>query len=260
MNCHPLFGRPENMTLVAICARQTIRNIGIGGILWGLLNTAHGIVALEETILNVGLVGLGVLMIGTGIAALVHSTLTMLLVESLVGFLLFLWNAIVSLLNMAAGEPPNPLILIFPLIITVVFFLQYWRLRHLRAHVDSLGAEELKRAREMCKTLFKEKLKTSPTVAQTTTGCRVQLLETGVFCAQRNLSRAFHLARNEFLDSIKDLEAKTIRMGIAHPLGRLNYQFDKKNSEKIREWARSAPAPDEALDADEDAQPDPSEA
>jgi len=244
------------MTLVAICARQTIRNIGIGGILWGLLNTAHGIVAIQETILNVGLLGLGILMLGTGFAALVHSTLTMLLVESLVGFLLFLWNVFVSLLNMAAGEPPNPLILVFPLIITIVFLLQYWRLRHLRAHVDDLGADELKRAREMCKALFKEKLKTNPTVAQTTTGCRVQMMETGVFCAQRNLSRAFHLARNEFLDSLKDLDAKKIRMEIAHPLGKLNYQFDKKNSEKIREWARSAPASSEVMDAGEDVQAD----
>ena len=41
------FDTPENKTLLAICARKLIRNIGIGGIVWGLINLAISFVAIQ---------------------------------------------------------------------------------------------------------------------------------------------------------------------------------------------------------------------
>jgi hypothetical protein len=51
-----LFDTDENRALTAICTRKLISNIGIGGIIWEVINTALGIAAIQATILNVGLV------------------------------------------------------------------------------------------------------------------------------------------------------------------------------------------------------------
>jgi hypothetical protein len=63
-----------------------------------------------------------------------------------------------------------------------------------------------------------------------------------VFCAQRNLARAFHMSRENFKRCIPDTSKKRIRVVVRHPLGKLTYAFDKKNSDKIKGWL-SAPAP-----------------
>jgi hypothetical protein len=59
-----------------------------------------------------------------------------------------------------------------------------------------------------------------------------------VFCAQKNLARAFHMDRQNFTHCISNPGKKRLR----HPLGKLTYAFDKKNSDKIKTWL-GAPAP-----------------
>ena len=63
-----------------------------------------------------------------------------------------------------------------------------------------------------------------------------------VFCAQRNLAHAFHMNRTTFRECIKDSGKKKIRVVVRHPLGKLTYAFDKKNSDKIRGWLQTSPA------------------
>ena len=45
-----------------------------------------------------------------------------------------------------------------------------------------------------------------------------------------------------FQRSIIDPKGKTIRVVVQHPLGKVTYAFDKKNSEKIRGWLGSPAA------------------
>jgi hypothetical protein len=58
----------------------------------------------------------------------------------------------------------------------------------------------------------------------------------GVFCAQRNLARAFYMSASHFRQSITDPNRKRVRVVVRHPLGKLTYAFDKKNSDKIKSW------------------------
>jgi len=117
----PLFDSEENKALVAICTRKLIRNIGIGGIIWGVINVGIGIAAVQEAPINVGILILGVLMLGTGIQALARPTLGVLLTETIVTVLLVAWNVGMFFINRGEGAPTDPRGFLFPLIISVVF-------------------------------------------------------------------------------------------------------------------------------------------
>src|SRR5882724_6599066 len=104
MSYDALFDTDENKALLVICARKTIRTVGIGGIIWGLINLGIGVVALRATWLNGGLVLLGLLMLGTGIYAMARPSLTALLMEAIVSVLLFCWNVGITILNARLGD------------------------------------------------------------------------------------------------------------------------------------------------------------
>ena len=54
-------------------------------------------------------------------------------------------------------------------------------------------------ASKVCKELFKARIKTSPDVAEGfLRRCRIRFMSDSVFCAQRNLARAFHLEHGKF--------------------------------------------------------------
>ena len=72
--------------------------------------------------------------------------------------------------------------------------------------------------------------------------CRMRLMSDAVFCVQRNLASAFYVNRAAFQHCIPDLKRKRLRMVVRHPLGKLTYAFDKKNSDKIKTWLASSPA------------------
>jgi hypothetical protein len=54
--------------------------------------------------------------------------------------------------------------------------------------------------------------------------------------------RAFYMNRANFQGCIPDLNRKKLRVVVRHPLGKLTYKFDKKNSEKIKGWLSASPA------------------
>ena len=91
------FDTDENKTLLAICARKLISNIGIGGIIWGLINIGVGIVSVQVMLINVGVLILGVIMLGTGVQALKSPSLRILLVQTIVTVLLLAWNVGMSI-------------------------------------------------------------------------------------------------------------------------------------------------------------------
>jgi len=58
-----------------------------------------------------------------------------------------------------------------------------------------------------------------------------------VLCVQKNLARAFRLNRGDFQQCIRHPDKKRIRVVVHHPLGKLTYAFNRKNSDKIKTWA-----------------------
>jgi hypothetical protein len=243
MQHDPLFDSTENQALLVVCARKTIRNAAIGGIIWGVINLFIGFAAVQVNPLNVVLLALAFLMLGTGIVALTKPSLHALLSEAVVSVLLLCWNVGVTVLNLRAGTGNVPVHgLIWPLIAAVIFFKQYVKLGHLKEAISTMDHQAVKEATGLCKQLFKSKLKESPDVAEASSRrCRMRFMSDAVFCAQRNLARAFYMNRANFQGCIPDLNRKKLRVVVRHPLGKLTYAFDKKNSEKIKGWL-SAPA------------------
>lgn len=235
------FDSEENRTLMAICTRKLIRNIGIGGIIWGVINIGIGAVAMQVTVLNAGLLILGVMMLGTGVQALRRPTLGVLLTETIVTFFLFLWNLGITVLNLLAGEPFDPRGLIFPLFIAIAFATNYRKLGHLRDLIATVPPEQIEATKRICKAIVKKKLKNESLVVQTTNRkCRAQLTDDQAFFIQRDLMRAFVGTRDAVRIAIAKPEAKSWTTVFNHPLGKLKYRFDKKNTEKLRSWLSQA--------------------
>jgi len=232
-----LFDTDENRALIAICTRKLISNIGIGAIVWGIINTVLGVVAMHATILNVGLVILGVMMLGTGVGAIKSPSLGVLLTATIVSVLLFLWNLGISILNFVAIGAFDPRGLIFPLIIAAVFANYYRKLGHLREQIASVEPDKIKATKKMCKALVKKKLKNEPTVIQTRNRkCRAQLMDGTAFFIQRDLMRALVASREDIRAAVVNPDARSLNLHFNHPVGKLKYQFDKKNSEKLNAW------------------------
>jgi hypothetical protein len=246
MQTDPFFAQTENQSLLVICARKKIRNAAMLGIGWGLFNLVFGYFALRFNPLNIGLVLLGLLMIAAGVNALRKPSLHCLLAEGFVALLLFIWNFGITILNLSAGgaaaAPINPHAVIWPAVAAVVFFRQYRRLGHLKEAMSTMAHETVKEATALCKGLFKAKLKESPDIAEASSRrCRMRLMSDAVFCVQRNLASAFYVNRAAFQHCITDLNRKRLQVVVNHPLGKLTYAFDKKNSDKIRTWLASSP-------------------
>ena len=245
MQTDPFFSQAENQSLLVICARKKIRNAAILGIVWGAINLLLGYFAVRTNPLNIGLVLLALLMLFTGVNALRKPSLHCLLVEGVVAALLFFWNFGTTMLNAIAGQTGhiNPHSLIWPAVAAGVFFQQYRRLGHLKEAMGTMAHETVKEATALCKGLFKAKLKESPDIAEASSRrCRMRLMSDAVFCVQRNLASAFYVNRAAFQHCIPDLNQKRLHVVVRHPLGKLTYAFDKKNSDKIKTWLASSPA------------------
>lgn len=244
MEADPSFSSTENQALLVVCARKTIRTTAIAAVVWGVINLGIGYASIQVSILNVCVLALAFLMLGTGIVALTKPSLHALLAAAVVSMLLLFWNLSVTVLNVMAGakEPSIGGGFIVPLIAAVIFFKQYLKLRHLKEDISAMDHSTVKEAVGLCKQLFKSKLKESPDIAEASSRrCRMRFMSDAVFCAQRNLARAFYMNRANFQGCIPDLNRKKLRVVVRHPLGKLTYAFDKKNSEKIKGWL-SAPA------------------
>lgn len=232
-----LFDSDENKILMAICTRKLIRNIGIGGITWGVINIGIGAIAIQETAINSGILMLGVMMFGTGVQALRRPSLRVLLIETIVTLLLLLWNLGISVLNLLTIGAFDPRGILFPLIIAIVFANYYRKLGHLRGLIASVPPEKIETTERICKTLLKKKTKQEPLILQTVGGkCRAQLTDDKAFFIQRDLMRAFVGTREFVRNAIAKSEAKSWTTVFNHPLGKLKYRFDKKNTEKLRNW------------------------
>jgi hypothetical protein len=127
MSHDPVFDSPQNQALLVVCARKTIRNAAVLGIVWGLINLVLGFHAMQVMALNAGIFILGLLMLGAGIIALKKPSLHSLLGAAVVSALLLCWNAGIAIFNVRAGysDHVNGHGLIWPLIAAIVFFRQY---------------------------------------------------------------------------------------------------------------------------------------
>ena len=232
-----LFYTEENKVLISICARKLISKIGIGGIIWGAICIAVGIDSLPLSILNIGLVILGLIMLGTGIIAIKSPSLGVLLTEAIVAILIFLWNLGVSTLNYRASGVFEIQYLIMPLIFASIFIIYYVRLGHLRKQIASIDPAKIRQTRKICKALLKKKIKKEPSIIETKDRrCRAQLMEEKAFFIQRKMTRAFVGSKKEIRNAIVKSDAKSLKLLFRHPLGKLRYRFDRKNSEKLKNW------------------------
>jgi len=239
MSHDPVFDSTENQALLVVCARKTIRHAAIFGIVWGAINLVIGFFAIQATPLNAGILVLGLLMLGAGVTALNKPSIHSLLSEAAVSVLLLCWNIGIAIFNARSGygDHVNGHDLIWPAIAAIIFFRQYHRLSHLKEAIASMDHAKVKEASDLCKQLFKSKLKQSPDIVEASSRrYRLRLMSESVFCAQRNLAQAFHMSRENFKQCIPKLDRKTIRVVVRHPLGKLSYTFNKKNSEKIKGW------------------------
>jgi hypothetical protein len=231
------FDSDENRTLMAICTRRLIRNIGIGGIIWGVINIGIGALAMQADVINAGILILGVMMLGTGVQALRSPTLGVLLTETVVTVLLFAWNLGMSVINLRSGDPFDPRGLLFPLIIAVVFANNYRKLGHLRELIATVAPAKVEETKRICKAIVKKKIKDEPRIVQTTDRkCRAQLMDGRAFFIQRDLMRAFVGTVDAIRSAVAKPEAKSWTATFNHPLGKLKYRFDKKNTEKLKGW------------------------
>ena len=246
MKHDPVFDSTENQALLVVCARKTIHTAAIVGIGWGAINLAIGYFAVQVNPLNAGILALGLLMLGTGVIAMNKPSLNSLLGEAVVSVLLVCWNIGITIFNVRTGyaEHINGHGLIWPTIAAVIFFRQYIRLGHLKEAICAMDQATVKEASALCTHLFKSKLTTSPDIAEASSKrCRLRLMSDSVFGAQRNLARAFHMGRDHFKQCVRDTHKKRIRVVVRHPLGKLTYAFNEKNSDKIKSWLTAASQP-----------------
>lgn len=237
------FDSDENRVLTAICTRKLIMNIGLGGILWGLLNIVIGLLAMQDALLNAGISVLGLLMLGTGLYAHWRPSLGVLLAEMIVTVLLLLWNLGVTVLNTCAGAPFDPAGLVFPIVIVVIFANHYRKLGHLRELIGAIEPAKIEATKALCKDLLKKKLKNEPWIVQTVDRkCRVQMMEDRAFFIQRDLLRAFVGSREDVRAAIAKPDAPKWTVVFNHPVAKLKYRFDKKNTEKLKSWIAMEPA------------------
>jgi hypothetical protein len=244
MRYDTFFDSDDNKTLTAICTRRLICSIGIGGIIWGVINLIIGIAAIQVTMLNIGILILGVMMLITGVQALRKPSFEVLKAETIVTVLLFLWNLVISALNIMFIGSFEPRGLIFPLIIAVVMFNYYRRLGYLREQIESVEPEKVRQAKQMCKSLVKIKLKNDPSVIQTRNGrCRVKFMDKNALFIQRDLMRAFVATKEEIYLAITNHNVTCFKLQFNHPAGKLIYNLDRKNSDKLKTWLTSETVP-----------------
>ncbi|MDQ7778214.1 MAG: hypothetical protein RDV41_00700 [Planctomycetota bacterium] len=234
----PIFDTDENKVLLAIATRKQISRIGYGGIGWGLINIAIGVVYLRLSTLNVGLIALGVLMFGAGVHALRVPTIGILFNEALVASALFFWNFTISVRNSTLGSGGDTFFyLVLPAIIATTLFRQYYVLRPVAPHVAAVERGLIKATEQMCAELWKKKLKKEPLVAVDTNGAfRTQLMPDRALVVQRYFTHLFIALKNDVRAATAEPGAKKLKMTFRHPLGALKLGFDKKNSEKIKVW------------------------
>ncbi len=232
---HALFQKPENQILLAVGARRIIKGVGIGGIIWGVINTGIGILAIQDNIINWALVVLGILMFTVGILAIFKPTRKTLLLEAITALILLIWNISITVWNtMEAGVPFEPRGIIFPLIITVIFFNYYRKLLPVDEQISSIGSEHIKRVTELCKRLFKLKPKENDNLILFLNRKYRLLFENDQFIfSSRNITHSFIATHGEMRELILNPDKKKLKLEIEHPLSKLKLKLNKKYTDRL---------------------------
>jgi hypothetical protein len=233
----------ENKTLLAICTRKAIKGYGIGGIVWGLINVGIGVVAVQQNMINAGILVLAALMLASGIYCLTRPNVTAILIEAIVSCLLLAWNVGITVLNLSSGAPFDPRGIILPVVVAIVLFKEYGQLRVVGDLIAAVRPDQVKQAAQTCKAILKKKWKEDPTVALVQSGAflgsgagRMQRMEGKVFFVRGNLSRAFVMPDEALCASFSDPTVKKAKVVVQHPLGELTISLDRKNTDRVRSW------------------------
>ncbi len=238
MKYDPWFDSDENKVLMAVSTRRMIKNLGIGGIVWGAINIVLGVGAMQETLINVGLLILGILMLGAGVQALLKPSLGILLAETIVTALLFLWNLAVTVLNTLAGAEFDPAGLVIPLLVAVSLVQSYKKLNHIRDLIPTVSSQDIRATKRAWDSIKKKKLKQEPLVVKASgSNCRVQLMPDQAFFVHWDFfMRAFVVPRDAMVAALARSDVKKLTFNFKHPLNKIRYTFNRKNYDKLKAW------------------------
>ncbi len=74
-------------------------------------------------------------------------------------------------------------------------------------------------------------------------------MDSAAFFIQRDLMRAFVGSKEDINEAIVKPDARSLKLHFNHPVSKLKYQFDKKNSEKLKAWLTIGAGPTTASTA-----------
>ena len=114
----------------------------------------------------------------------------------------------------------------------------------------------------MCKALKKVKLKEDPSVIQSTNRqFRIKFMNNKGLIFQRRMLFAFTATKEEIYLAIKNPYIKSFTVEFHHPVLKLTFKFDRKNSEKLKRWlssqSRQVRVPTETTQSASTPQPEP---
>jgi len=235
------FNSDENKVLLAFSARRSIRNYGIGGLIYGSILSLLGIFAVARDIYNLPFLILGLIIFFAGKISVSKPSLFALRIEALVTLLIFIWNICYTILELTfyPHQDVNIRIGFGPLIIFAMFYSQYRKLLPVKDLISSLEPAFVKKMTRTCKEIRKKRAGKDPAIVDGyafTRAIRGQLEAEKGFFLEKNLAKVFVLTRDDFLQAVKDIKAKKLRIDLNYPLEKVYYRFDRKNSVKLRDW------------------------
>ncbi|NLF40511.1 hypothetical protein GX586_13790 [bacterium] len=237
MSHDPLFDSEQNRALLAFCARRQIRNNGIGGIAWGAINIIIGIGGTDAPAIRMGMAVLGAAMLLVGIWVLRRPTRRALFVEMVVSITLSAWLMRSEIDSHQGLDEMDLRVAALPLFVAIAFIGNYRGLQRVDGRVFSIDAQRIRKAEEICKAVMEEELEDDHSVVESTMRqCRAQLLDGRAFFIQRNLTRAFVATRDAVRAALASPDANRCKLVFNHPLGRLVYRFNSRQTGKIKAW------------------------
>ncbi len=242
-----LSARPENKGLVLISAHRIVYVAGVFGVVFGLMNTLGGVFAAVEDSANLPLPFLGVCLFGLAVAARKRPSLGTLLGLTVVAALLLFWHFWAFLVDLSWSQGPIMQVGL-SFLLTAYCGRHCERLLHLGDSLSTVTERELKAAQQSLELWAREQRKgpeRNPYVAASWLHwCRIALLADKAICVNWSATRAFVLDRRELRMAVKRGNAARFTIRLNHPLGRIWYPFDRKNTERLRTWLLSASEPE----------------
>lgn len=261
MKYDPWLDTEENRTLVAVCFHWVTRSCSVLAFAAGFLACA-GLTALLINDLEPGCetsdtartlaagifiaAGYPIIMLIGGAVAFCWPRVK---VVSLIGYAVVCVSLINALLVvfLLKLSPYNLFLPGIPTLFGLAFVLQCRKMKPFSDRIAQITQNQVRGLNMQTREMFRLFGADPDIVICFNYRCRLQLLPTEAFLVHRRkhfhiyVSRAFVITKDEVRSALKDPGAKRLKLLIRHPLEKLSYYFDRKNSDRIKEWLEAAP-------------------